>query len=138
MTPPSSWARNMTVHHILSPTDRLIPAACEQVGCLKWRKGWTATYDEATPEGARAAALVRSGRHGRTFRELARTGGTLVAFRFDAHQRCFAEHKTRPELFVVQNAAGMERGARRKERPRFWAESLQETYLRRAEARNRG
>lgn len=135
---PSTWARAMTVHQILSPTDRLIPAACEQVGCLKWRRGWTATYDEATPEGARAAALVRSGRHRRTFRELPRTGGTLVAFRFDSGQRCFAEHRTRPELFVVQNAAGMERGARRRERPRWWAESLQETYERRRAARERG
>lgn len=138
MIPGPEWARAMTVHHILSPTDRLIPAACQQVGCLKWRHGWTATYDEATPEGARAAALVRSGRHGRTYRELPRTGGTLVAFRFDAHQRCFAEHQTRPELFVVQNAAGMERGARRKERPRFWAESLQETVERRMTAKQRG
>lgn len=117
-----------TVHQILAPEDRTIITACEQAGCVKWRQGWTSTYDESDPAGARAIAFVRSGRHGRSYRELPRTGGTLVAFRFDGHQRCFTEHRTRAELFVVRNARGMEPGAARRERPRFWSESLEESY----------
>jgi hypothetical protein len=136
--PPDTWARALTVHHILSPTDRLTVAACEQVGCLKYRRGWDMTFDPATADGARACAMVRSGQHGRTYRELPRVGEGLVVFRFASGQRCFTEHKTRPELFVVQNAAGMELGARRRERPRFWHESLHETYERRLAAKQRG
>jgi hypothetical protein len=135
---PSQWARAMTVHHILSPTDRTIPAACQQVGCLKYRRGWDVLVAEATEQGRRHAEAIRSGRTGRTFRELPRTAEGMSVFRFAANQRCFGEHRTRPELFVVHNAAGMERGASRREKPRWWAESLQDTYERRVAAKQRG
>jgi hypothetical protein len=140
MLPPSQWARAMTVHHILSPSDRTIITACEQAGCVKYRRGWDIVCDLATEEGRTYAELIRSGRHRRTFRELAQpAGATVVVFRFAPYQRCFGEHRTRPELFVVQNAAGMERdGARREPVPRFWAESLEESYERRRAAKQRG
>lgn len=138
MLPPHTWARAMTVHQILTPSDRLIVAACEQVGCLKYHRGWDIPVDEATDEGRMYAQLIRSGRHGRTYRELGRTADGLTVFRFAAHQRCFGEHRTRPELFVVRNAAGMERGTARRERPKYWTESLQETYHRRVAVKERG
>lgn len=136
--PTAPW-RMCTVHQILTPTDRLIPAACHQVGCLKWRRGWDVLIPEATEQGARHAAAIRSGKTGRTYRELPATADGMTVFRFDSGQRCFAEHKTRPELYVVHNEAGRARGQRRREKvPGFWAESLHETQDRRLAARQRG
>lgn len=131
--------RMCTVHQILAPTDRTIIAACEQVGCLKYRQGWDVLIAEHTEQGQRHARYLRSGAHRRTYRELPRTAEGMSVFRFAPHQRCFTEHRTRPELFVVQNEAGREPMSRRREpEPRFWAESLHETQDRRAQSRARG
>jgi hypothetical protein len=85
---------------IASPPDRWVKAACEQVGCEQWRYGWDTLIDEATPLGARQAGYIR-GQSGRTFRELRAPGG-LTVFRFEPRQRCFAEHRTRPQRFLVR------------------------------------
>lgn len=96
-------ARAFTTHRLLSPSDRTIVAACETVGCLRWRNGWDSAVDERTDEGRMLAQVIRSGRHGRTWRELpGRDALGRTVFRFDSRQRCFSEHRTRPELFVVR------------------------------------
>lgn len=97
---PRVGAEAMQTYAIASPHDRTVRAACEQVGCGAWRHGWETTVDEATELGARQAAFIRT-QAGRTFREL-RTEAGLTVFRFDAGQRCFANHQTRPELYLVR------------------------------------
>ncbi len=99
MRPLPAWA--FVTHQILSPTDRQIIAACSEVGCLAYRHGWDKPVDEATELGQAQARLIRSGRTGRTFREMPAVGG-LTVFRFAPYQRCFAEHRTRAEVFLVR------------------------------------
>ena len=79
----------------------LIDTTCKRVGCEAELYGWETVVDEATPLGREQAAYIRQ-RSGRTFREQ-RTEAGLTVFRFEAHQRCFAEHKTRPDLFTVRD-----------------------------------
>lgn len=128
-------AKAFTTHTILSPQDRTIVAACEQVGCLRWRNGWDTPVDERTPEGRFYAELIRSGRHRRTYRELARTADGLTVFRFAAYQRCFQEHRTRPELYVAGVGDGPQR---RHARPDDWTEDLHEALDRRLTSIERG
>ena len=75
------------------PRDVTVVAACEEVRCEAWQYGWQTTCDETTPLGTFRAAYIRES-CGRTFREM-RTGDGLTVFRFEPHQRCFAEHRTR-------------------------------------------
>jgi hypothetical protein len=84
------------------PRDVTVVAACEQVRCDNWLHGWDTLVDERTGPGRDAAGWIRSGQSGRTFRELpgAADGGVTV-FRFEPHQRCFAEHRTRPSRFLA-------------------------------------
>jgi len=88
-------------YSITSPHDRLVPAACEQVGCEQWYYGWQSTVDESTELGRSQAQYIRH-QSGRTFREQ-RTGAGMTVFTFEARQRCFANHQTRPELYVVRD-----------------------------------
>ena len=115
----------MQSYRIAAPPDVTVVAACEQVGCEAWRNGWDTIVDEATDLGTRQAAHIRSGQTGRTWREMARGDG-LTVFRFDPKQRCFAEHRTRPETFTV--AAGDVRSfgglIRRHVRPVDWVEDM--------------
>lgn len=99
------------------PTDRTVPAACEQVGCLARRRGWETTCDLSTELGRRQAAWIRSS-SGRTFTEVP-AGAGVVVFRFAPGQRCFAEHRTLPTLYLVRHAhRGRDLGAvRRHSRP---------------------
>lgn len=111
-------------------TDRMVRTACEQVQCDGWLHGWTSTFDErlncgaepdklcawraagGLPCGRCQAAYVRN-RSGRTFTEQ-RAGDGLTVFTFDRHQRCFAEHKTRPQLFGIRDGDHrVPRGGRR-------------------------
>ena len=128
--------RAFTVHQVASPSDRTIIAACEQVGCDRYRHGWIMRFDERTEEGRLYADLIRSGRHRRTFREhAAKTADGLTVFQFAAHQRCFAEHRTRPELYVARVGTAP---ARRHVRPADFVEDLHETLDRRLSSRKRG
>src|SRR6266704_1701658 len=88
--------RDYRVH---MPPDRTIVTACEDFGCDNWRYGWEIPCDLDTPAGRMAAALIRSDDTRRTYRELG--GDRMVVFRFDAHQRCFDEHRTRPGRALV-------------------------------------
>lgn len=124
---------------IAQPADALVRAACEQVGCESWRNGWETVINETTPIGQQQAAYIRT-RAGRTFSEQ-RTGGGLTVFRFEAHQRCFAEHQTRPQLFAVRD--GDYRGnptgrVRQHSRPQDWVEDFSEHQLRLVDQQQKG
>lgn len=131
----------MTSHIVASPHDRLIKTVCEQVGCIRYHQGWEMLFDERTDQGAYAARYVRSGAHGRTYRELGRTVEGLTPFRFEAYQRCFEDHRTRPELFVVRaaDAWGGDLGLIRPHtRAVDFAEDLEETLDRRLTSKQKG
>lgn len=114
-------AQAMKTYRIASPSDQQIVATCAQVGCPSWRNGW----DTIVPDDSPQAAYIRSGRSGRSYREMARGDG-LAVFRFEPYQRCFADHRTRPEVYAV--VGGDVRGnphripARIHARPGDWVE----------------
>ncbi|MER5559707.1 hypothetical protein ABT071_13985 [Streptomyces sp. NPDC002506] len=125
--PPENVVEAYQTYSIVSPSDVTVRAACEQVGCEAWRHGWESVVNEATDLGRAQAAYIRT-RAGRTFREQ-RTAGGFTVFRFDSGQRCFAEHQTRPELYVVQDGdwRGNPTGrVRRHSRPQDWVEDFGE------------
>ncbi len=84
-------------YSIRAGRDTGVVAACKDVGCQHWAHGWETAVDEATDLGKAQAAYIRQ-KAGRTFTEQ-RTAAGLTVFRFEAFQRCFAEHKTRPDVF---------------------------------------
>lgn len=96
---PSAPVQAFQTYRIVSPPDVMVRTACEDAGCLAWRHGWETRIDEGTELGRHQAAYIRQ-RSGRTFREQHTRG--LTVFRFEPRQRCFAEHKTRPELYSVR------------------------------------
>ncbi|HEV2778816.1 MAG TPA: hypothetical protein VGX25_05390 [Actinophytocola sp.] len=127
-------AQAFTTHQVLSPSDRTIVTACEQAGCLAWRHGFDKPVDERTPVGQLQAELIRSGRSGRTYRELpGKTAEGYTVFRFAAGQRCFAEHRTRPELYIVHRGTPSQhlQTLRRHTRPDLFIEDYRETLDRR-------
>jgi hypothetical protein len=123
---PAGPASAYKTYAIRCLSDRTVVAACEQVGCLAWAYGWETTIDERTELGARQAAHIRH-RSGRTYREQ-RTDAGLTVFRFEPRQRCFDEHRTRPEFYSVR--AGDWRAhlglIRRHTRPADWVEDFGE------------
>jgi hypothetical protein len=124
---------------ISAPRDVTVVAACEQVGCAAWQFGWESKVDEATQLGQEQAAYIRQ-TSGRTFREM-RTEAGLTVFRFEAHQRCFAEHRTRPEIYLVRDGdwRGNPTGRRRMhERPADWVEDFGEHQQRIADEIEKG
>ncbi|GGU13282.1 hypothetical protein [Streptomyces violascens] len=126
-------------YSITVPPDVLVKAACEQVGCEAWRNGWESVINEATDLGRAQAEYIRT-RAGRTFREQ-RTGGGFTVFRFEAGQRCFAEHQTRPELYAVRDGdwRGNPTGrARQHTRAADWVEDFGEHQQRIADQTEKG
>lgn len=126
-------------YSITQPADVLVKAACERVGCAAWLRGWESVIDETTPLGKQQAAYIR-GQAGRTFREQKRGDG-LTVFRFESGQRCFAEHKTRPELYAVRDGdwRGNPTGrARQHTRPIDWVEDMAESLDKVQQDRERG
>ncbi|MEV3857725.1 hypothetical protein AB0J38_25795 [Streptomyces sp. NPDC050095] len=118
-------------YSITSPRDTSVVAACQQVGCVAWLRGWESAIDESTDLGKTQAAYIRQS-SGRTFREMKRADG-LTVFRFDSGQRCFTEHKTRPEVYVVRDGdwRGNPTGRTRTHaRPQDWVEDFGEHQLR--------
>jgi len=134
---PSGPATAFQTYRIISPPDRQVKAACEQVGCLAWLHGWETRVDESTPLGQAQAAYIRQ-RSGRTFREM-RTGG-LTVFRFLPKQRCFAEHQTRPETFLVRGGDWRQNTGliREHQRPADWVEDFSLHQDRLSEQQRRG
>ncbi|MEV0115878.1 hypothetical protein AB0H77_21955 [Streptomyces sp. NPDC050844] len=117
-------------YSITSPRDTMIRAACAQVACSAWRHGWESTVDETTQLGRDQAAYIRN-ESGRTFREQ-RTAAGLTVFRFESGQRCFAEHRTRPEIYAVRDGdwRGNPTGrTRTHQRPADWVEDFGEHQL---------
>lgn len=84
---------------VKSRPDKRVKTVCERVGCQAWRAGWESVIDESTQLGRAQAAYIRGS--GRTFREQ-RNGAGLTVFRFEPYQRCFADHQTIPEKYLVQ------------------------------------
>jgi len=78
--------------------DTGVITACREAGCQAWQRGWETTVDEATALGQNQAKYIRTA-SGRTFTEK-RTGEGLTVFVFESFQRCFTEHRTRPDLFT--------------------------------------
>jgi hypothetical protein len=127
--PPRLPVQAVQTYQVASPADTTIVAACEQVGCPMWLDGGDTIVDEATPLGQAQARFIRSGDTGRSYRELGRTAEGRTVFRFEAHQRCFAEHQTRAELYVVRHGdwRGNPSGrSRQHARPADWVEDFAE------------
>ena len=93
--PPRMPAQAYKSYLIVSPRDTTVRTACEDAGCEFWRDGWDSPVDERTEQGRAWAWVIRT-QSRRTFRELRRADGVTV-FRFAPGQRCFRDHRTRPE-----------------------------------------
>jgi hypothetical protein len=84
---------------VKSRPDKRVKSVCERVGCPQWRSGWESVINESTPLGQEQAKFIRGSR--RTFKEQ-RTEAGLTVFRFESGQRCFDDHQTMPELYLVR------------------------------------
>lgn len=122
---------------VKSRPDKRVKTVCEKVGCPVWRNGWESVIDEGTDLGRQQAAFIRSSR--RTFREQ-RNGAGLTVFRFEPYQRCFADHQTMPEKYLVRG--GDYRAAvgqvRVHTRAADWVEHVQQHMGRLLDERNKG
>ncbi|MFE2311673.1 hypothetical protein ACFXC8_00480 [Streptomyces sp. NPDC059441] len=126
-------------YSITAPRDAAVVAACEQVACPAWQFGWESKVDETTDLGKQQAAYIRQ-QSGRTFREQ-RTGDGLTVFRFEPHQRCFEEHRTRPEIYLVRDGdwRGNPTGRKRQHtRPADWVEDMTENQGRIVDLQQKG
>lgn len=119
--------------------DTGIRAACQDAGCAAYAHGWDTTVDESTALGAAQADYIRH-RAGRTFREM-KTAAGLTVFRFDAFQRCFAEHFTRPQRWGMRDGdhRGNPTGKKRVfDRPDQWVDAFATHQDKLADAAGRG
>lgn len=125
--PRQLGAEHYQTYKILTPSDQLIVATCQQAGCPYWTTGWDTIVDEGTDLGQAQARWIRSGSSGRSYRER-KTGEGLTVFAFEAYQRCFQDHQTLPEVFGVVGGdyRGNPRGipARRHTSPDDWVEDF--------------
>jgi hypothetical protein len=94
-----AWAYK--TYRMVSPPSHRRKAACAEVECERWQKGWTTYLDIADPRHAEAAHWIRA-RSGRAF--TAKENGTGVTFSFPAGQDCFQGHTIpyKPHLLLVQ------------------------------------
>lgn len=124
---PQMRPENYKSYQVVMPRDSMIRAACEDVSCDAFRLGWQTFTDERTELGMMQAAYIRQ-KSGRTFREQ-RTGDGMTVFTFEPGQRCFAEHQTRPQRFIVRGGdhRGNPRGEFRQHAgPADWVEDMSE------------
>ncbi len=124
---------------ILQPTDTRERAACQDVGCLAYRRGWESAFDESTDLGKAQASYIRW-ESGRDFKE-SRNAAGMTVFRFKANQRCFAEHFTHPQIFDVRGGdwRGNPTGQRRRHATvADWVEDSGEHLQRIADQAERG
>jgi hypothetical protein len=119
-------------------SDTEVRTACEDAGCRAWRLGWSMRIDESTPLGMARASYIRW-QSGRTFKELRDTDGATV-FRFEPGERCFQEHYTHPELYLVRggDARRLQGLIRRHANAADLVEDMQETFDAVREDRARG
>lgn len=123
---PHGEVYDYKTYAISSPHDRTVKTACEDAGCLAWRYGWETTVDESSDLGKAQARYIRRS-SGRTFRES--RSGALTVFRFESGQRCFSNHRTRPEVFFTRDGDWRGNPTGRKTvhtRPEFWVEDFAE------------
>lgn len=118
--------------------DTAVVAACKDVGCQNWLHGWEIALDESDTNQAFLAKVARNS--GRTFRET-RAGDGKTVFRFEPFQRCFEEHRTRPDIFTRRH--GDWRGNPSGQvfthtRPQDWVEDFAENQQRLNEAKQKG
>lgn len=136
---PRLPAGSYQTFHVDSPRDTTVVTACKDAGCLAWRYGWETKIDESIDLGKTQADYIRQ-KSGRTFRE--QKSGGLTVFRFDSGQRCFAEHRTRPEIFRVTGGdwRGNPRGLREvtHKRPIDWVENFGEHQQKLSDLRKEG
>lgn len=153
---PLMPAQAYKTYRIVSRRDTTVRAACEAVGCEPWRRGWESKVDERVdcrserrslcpwmkkgmPACGRCQAhAIRTS--GRTFTER-KTADGITVFRFESGQRCFREHRTRPELYIVRGGdyRGNPRGERRThKRPGDWLEDFSTHQDRLVQAIERG
>jgi hypothetical protein len=137
--PPLGPASAYVSYEIRALPDTTVVAACKDVGCEYWRDGWDSPVDERTVEGRMQAYTIR--RHsGRTFTELRRADGVTV-FRFAPYQRCFREHRTKPDLWLKRDGDWRQNPTGRKrlhQRATDWVEDFQEHEGRLADLRQKG
>lgn len=141
--PPAGQPGDYITYAIRAGRDGMVVAACKDVGCQFWAHGWETTVDESTPLGKAQAEYIRDPSDrgaGRTYTEQ-RTGTGLTVFKFEAFQRCFTEHHTQPDRFLVRD--GDWRGnptqrVRLHANGRDWAEDFQEHEGSLAELREKG
>lgn len=137
--PPQGPVGAYQTFSVRSRPDKAVRTVCERVGCPAWREGWESVIDESTDLGRAQGEYIRL-QSGRTFREQ-RTEAGLTVFRFESGQRCFAEHQTIPELYLVRD--GDYRGnptgrTRTHTRPADWVEHMQEEFGKFTDDRERG
>ena len=110
---------------VKSRPDKRVRTVCERVGCRRWREGWESLIDESTQMGQQQAAFIRGSR--RTFREQ-RNGAGLTVFRFEPYQRCFEDHQTMPEKYLVRGGdhRGVVGKVRVHQRAADWVEHVQQ------------
>lgn len=94
---PVGQVHQYQTYAVRAGRDTTVVAACKDVGCQAWNRGWETTVDERTPLGLAQARYIRT-QSGRTHTERKTVEG-LTVFRFEAFQRCFQEHRTKPDVF---------------------------------------
>ena len=134
MDMPRLPAHAMTTYRLYRPAEKPSTTTCQKAGCLAYRHGWDTTLDLAKPEHAKAAAVIRAS--SRTFTEVS-GGGTIVVFRFEPGQTCFAVHRTAVQYIRRGGAPGL--GNPRQElfvhrSPGDWVEDFAEHQDKLAEA----
>lgn len=123
---------------VKSRPDKAVKTVCERVGCAAWRQGWESVIDESTPLGREQAAFIRT-QSRRTFREQRNAVG-LTVFRFESGQRCFADHQSIPEKYVVQRGDYRAKVGELRVHTRAadWVEHVQEHMGRLLDERDKG
>lgn len=137
---PAGRAGDYQTFAVRRRPDTTVAAACRDMGCLAWRHGWVTKVDETTDHGAAAALYIRRD-SGRTFQEM--RDGALTVFRFASGQRCFVDHRTIPETFIVRTGDwrvpfAQRRLIRHHVNGADWSEDMGEHLDRLAEQRQRG
>lgn len=124
---PNMPVGDYVTYSVSASRDTAVVTACKDAGCLAWAHGWETVVDESTALGVNQAGYIRTLSR-RTFTE-GRTEAGLTVFRFEPYQRCFAEHRTRPDVFVKRDGdwRGNPTGRRRRHaNARDWVEDFQE------------
>lgn len=136
---PAGDVEHYQTYSISAGSDVSVIAACKDVGCPHWNHGWETTVNELSGLGQAQAAYIRT-RSGRAFTER-KTAEGLTVFRFEAFQRCFQEHRTRPDVFTRRHGdwRGNPSGnVYRHTNASDWAEDFAENQQRLADIQQKG